>query len=159
MPRALLRLAQIVLVFAVFCMANGSDFVAQGLAWGTMIIDYSSHETVVEAVIDTFDGSHSCTICKRVDEQQGSQTKRISEARLRKLDLCFEAEEHYDLGQLGSVSFSSPSRRRPSGWPASRRFSRHGWPETSCPFSRACPYLKGGLICACAALRELVGVF
>jgi hypothetical protein len=108
MPRPLLRFAQVVLVFAVFCMANGSDFIAQGFAWGTMIIDYSSRETVVEAVIDTFDGSHPCTICKRVDEQQGGQTKRISEASLRKLDLCFEAGEQYDLGRFVVVSLFPP---------------------------------------------------
>jgi hypothetical protein len=105
MPRPLLRFAQVILVFAVFCMANGSDFIVQGFAWGTMIIDYSSRDTVVEAVLKTFDGNHPCKICKKVDEQQNSQTKRMIETGLRKLDLCCAAPELFELPDLGSTSF------------------------------------------------------
>jgi len=105
MPRPLFRFAQIILVFAVFCMANGSDFIAQGFAWGTMIIDYSSHDTVVEAVLKTFDGNHPCKICKKVDEQQHSQTKRMMEAGLRKLDLCCATPDLLILPDLGGTTF------------------------------------------------------
>jgi len=107
MPRPLLRFAQVILVFAVFCMVNGPDFIAQGFAWGTMIIDYSTRDTVVEAVLKTFDGSHPCKICKRVDEQQGGETKRMIETSLRKLHLCCVSTDDFDLGGLVSTTFPS----------------------------------------------------
>ncbi len=105
MPRPLLRLAQALLVLAAFCLANGPDFLAQGVAWSTMIIDYSASDTVASAVAKTFDGEHPCRLCQRVDEHQGSQQKRAVESSLRKLHLCCVTTEVFDLGAPARVEF------------------------------------------------------
>jgi hypothetical protein len=98
MPRPLLRLAQVLLVLAAFCLVNGPDFLAQGVAWSTMIIDYSASDTVASAVAKTFDGEHPCRLCKQVDEHQRSPQKRAVESSLRKLHLCCVPGEVFELG-------------------------------------------------------------
>lgn len=105
MPRPLLRLAQVFLVVAVFCLVNGSDFIAQGVAWGTMIFDYSAHDTVMNAVLKTFDGGHPCDLCKKVDEHQGSQQRSLAENNLRKLHLCAIEPEPFHLAGVAVQTF------------------------------------------------------
>jgi len=109
MPRPLLRLAQALLVLAAFCLVNGPDFLAQGVAWSTMIIDYSASDSVASAVVKTFDGEHPCRLCQRVDEHQGSQQKRVIESSLRKLHLCCVMAEVFDLGAPVTAEFFTVS--------------------------------------------------
>lgn len=106
MPRPLLRLAQGLLVLAAFCLINGADFIAQSVAWSTMILDYSSGDTVAAAVVKTFDGTHSCRLCQEVSRQQGSEQRKIAETDLQKLHLCCFSDDAFDWGAPARAEFA-----------------------------------------------------
>ena len=65
---------RLVLGVVMACALGLHWIVIQGIAWTTMVVNYSSEGTLVEALEMAFDGDHSCPLCKAV--QQGTQSDR-----------------------------------------------------------------------------------
>jgi hypothetical protein len=67
-------------IFAL-CCAIGLQWIAlQSIAWTAMIVDYSKRGSLCEAIAQTFDGAHPCSLCHIVNK--GKTTERKSDLQL-----------------------------------------------------------------------------
>jgi hypothetical protein len=64
------RLGCIVMTAALFLSVGGHLALLQGVAWVTMIRDFSRTGSVTAAVEKTFDGKHPCAMCKKIAAQR-----------------------------------------------------------------------------------------
>lgn len=48
----------------------------QTIAWGNMLVDFSSQSSISEAVGKTFDGEHPCALCKVVKKSKSEEEKK-----------------------------------------------------------------------------------
>jgi hypothetical protein len=48
----------------------------QTIAWGNMLVDFSSRSSISEAVEKTFDGEHPCHLCKVVRKSKSEEEKK-----------------------------------------------------------------------------------
>ena len=56
----------IVMIATLFLSAGGHLALLQGVAWVTMLKDFSRAGSLTAAVEKTFDGKHLCPLCKKV---------------------------------------------------------------------------------------------
>jgi len=79
--------AQIATVTAL-CCAIGLQWIAlQSVAWATMIIDYSKRAPLCQAITQTFDGAHPCSLCHVVSKAKNSEKKQDLPSRASKIDM------------------------------------------------------------------------
>lgn len=70
---------------------GGHFALLQTIAWGNMLVDFSSKASFSEAVDKTFDGEHPCSLCKVVKETQSEKEKKqVLKAEL-KMDFALPA--------------------------------------------------------------------
>ena len=70
------------------CCAIGLHWVAlQSLAWTTMIIDYSMRAPLRQAITQTFDGAHPCSLCHAVSTGKNSEKKPDLQWSTPKIDM------------------------------------------------------------------------
>ena len=82
-------IARAVTIFAL-CCAIGLHWVAlQSLAWTTMIIDYSKRAPLCQAITQTFDGAHPCSLCHAVNAGKNSEKKSDLQSSAPKIDMIF----------------------------------------------------------------------
>jgi hypothetical protein len=80
-------IARAVTIFAL-CCAIGLHWIAlQSLAWTTMIIDYSKRAPICQAIIQTFDGAHPCSLCHAVNAGKNSEKKSDLQSSAQKIDM------------------------------------------------------------------------
>jgi hypothetical protein len=65
----------IVMTVALFLSVGGHLAVLQGVAWVTMVRDYSRAGSLTQAVEKTFDGHHPCPLCKKIANQRNHEEK------------------------------------------------------------------------------------
>jgi hypothetical protein len=63
------------MALALFLSAGGHWAMLQGVAWATMVRDYSSTGSVTAAVQMTFDGKHPCALCKKIAAERSHEEK------------------------------------------------------------------------------------
>ena len=73
-------IGRIVTIFALCCAIGLQWLTLQSIAWTAMIIDYSKRGTLCEAIAQTFDGAHPCSLCHIVD--RGKTTEKKSDLQL-----------------------------------------------------------------------------
>jgi hypothetical protein len=79
--------ARAVTIFAL-CCAIGLHWIAlQSLAWTTMIIDYSKRAPLCQAITQTFDGAHPCSLCHAVNAGKNSEKKSDLQPPAPKIDM------------------------------------------------------------------------
>ena len=69
------RIMTMMMALALFVAIGGPLAVLQGVAWTTMIRDYSRTGSVTAAVEKTFDGKHPCAMCKKIASQRSHEEK------------------------------------------------------------------------------------
>lgn len=74
----------IVMTAALFLSAGGHLALLQGVAWATMIRDYSRTGSVTAAVEKTFDGKHPCAMCKKIAAQRSHDEKTPATVKAEK---------------------------------------------------------------------------
>jgi hypothetical protein len=80
-------IARAVTIFAL-CCAIGLHWIAlQSLAWTTMIIDYSKRAPLCQAIAQTFDGAHPCSLCHIVNTGKASEKKSDLQPLTPKIDM------------------------------------------------------------------------
>ena len=52
-----------------------------------MIIDYSKHESLCQAIVQTFDGAHPCSLCHIVDKVKSTEKKSEFQPLTPKIDM------------------------------------------------------------------------
>jgi hypothetical protein len=65
----------LVMALALFLIAGGHWAMLQGVAWATMVKDFSKTGSLTEAVGKTFDGKHPCAMCKKLTNARASEEK------------------------------------------------------------------------------------
>jgi hypothetical protein len=102
------------------CLAIGLHWAAlQSLAWTTMLIEYSKHTTLSQAITQTFDGDHPCAMCKGINAAQHSPKKQQATSTASKPDLICIARpfdfippfEQFQFARISTVF--SQSRQSP----------------------------------------------
>jgi len=59
----------------------------QSIAWTSMIIDYSKRGTLCQAIAQTFDGAHPCSLCHIVDKGKTSEKKSDLQPSTPRIDM------------------------------------------------------------------------
>lgn len=76
---------------ALFLSVGGHLALLQGVAWATMIRDYSRTGSVTAAVEKTFDGKHPCAMCKKIAAQRAHEEKAPVTVKVEKKAEAFIA--------------------------------------------------------------------
>jgi hypothetical protein len=70
------------------CCAIGLHWVAiQSFAWTSMLIDNSKRAPLCQAIVQTFDGAHPCSLCHLVNAGKNSEKKSDLQAPTPKIDM------------------------------------------------------------------------
>ena len=67
------KAASILMAAALFFSVGGHLGLLQGVAWATMIHDFSRGGSLTQAVEKTFDGKHPCAMCKKIAKAKNSE--------------------------------------------------------------------------------------
>jgi hypothetical protein len=92
MPKWLHSAGKMLLVAMLIVSMGGHLALVQTVAWGTMLMDFSSKEaSFSEAVGKTFDGEHPCELCKVVKKSKESEDKKPILKAEMKMDITLPA--------------------------------------------------------------------
>jgi hypothetical protein len=92
------------LVIAAMMSAFGGHWlVLQSVAWTAMVCSSALHESLGEALAETFDGLHPCPLCKKIEKGSSSEKQRDAQAAMSKIDFFF---------QTSGVALVAPRRCR-----------------------------------------------
>jgi hypothetical protein len=67
------RLITLMMALSLFLVAGGHWAMLQGVAWVTMVHDFSRNGSLTQAVEKTFDGKHPCAMCKKIAKVKNSE--------------------------------------------------------------------------------------
>ncbi len=124
MSKWALRASQYLLIATLLVSMGGHWALLQTIAWGNMLVDFSSESSFSEAMDKTFDGEHPCPLCKVVKKSKSEEEKKPvlkSEMKMevalpapvkvpfpRSTELAFRVTEY--SGTFGEVHLSMPMR-------------------------------------------------
>jgi hypothetical protein len=81
------QIARIATIGAL-CCAIGLHWVAlQSFAWTSMLIEYSKGASLCQAIAQTFDGAHPCSLCHVVATGKASEKKTDVQSSVPKIDI------------------------------------------------------------------------
>jgi hypothetical protein len=63
----------------------------QSVAWTTMLIENSKHASPRQAIAQTFDGAHPCSICHLVNKGKASEKQSDVQSSTPKIDIIWVA--------------------------------------------------------------------
>lgn len=87
------RLGKSLVTILLILSIGGHWALLQGVAWVSMVIDYSKAAPVLVAVSKTFDGKHPCKLCKLVKKGKASDSKREAIKVKTKIDFWMPLRE------------------------------------------------------------------
>jgi hypothetical protein len=81
-----------IVTIGALCCAIGLHWVAlQSFAWTSMLIEYSKRAPLCQAIAQTFDGAHPCSLCHVVATGKASEKKSDIQSPAPKIDIiCVE---------------------------------------------------------------------
>jgi len=80
-------IGRIVTIFALCCAIGLHWLTLQSIAWTSMIIDYSKRGTLCQAIAQTLDGAHPCSLCRVVNAGKNSEKKSDLQSPAPKIDM------------------------------------------------------------------------
>jgi hypothetical protein len=84
----MLRCAGRIATISALFLSIGLHWIAlQSLAWTTMVIDYSKRAPLCQAIAQTFDGAHPCSLCHVVNKGKNSEKKQDLQSPTPKIDM------------------------------------------------------------------------
>jgi hypothetical protein len=90
------------------CCAIGLHWIAlQSLAWTAMVVQYSKCARLGQAIEQTLDGAHPCSLCHVVNKGTASEKKSGAQLPLSKIDIVCVARTFQLLPR--SVQFDYPA--------------------------------------------------
>jgi hypothetical protein len=81
------RVGRFVTIFALCCVIGLHWIALQSVAWTTMLVDYSKRAPLREAIAQTFDGAHPCSLCHAVNTGKNSEQKSDLQPPAPKIDM------------------------------------------------------------------------
>lgn len=103
------RLGCVMMALALFLVAGGHWAMLQGVAWVSMVHDFSRDASLTLAVEKTFDGKHPCAMCKKIAKAKNSEAsgeKAPVTVKVEKKAEVFIASNCSELPQPVSRPFS-----------------------------------------------------
>ena len=98
-------------IFAL-CLAIGLHWAAlQSVAWTAMLIEYSKHTTLRQALSQTFDGDHPCAMCRGINAAQHSPKKQQTPSVVSKPDLICSTRSFEFIRAFEQLEFPRSSAR------------------------------------------------
>jgi hypothetical protein len=91
MSKWALRAGQYLLVGILLVSMGGHLALLQTIAWGNMLVEFSSSSSLTEAVGKTFDGEHPCELCKVVKKSKTEEDKKPLLKSEMKLEVALPA--------------------------------------------------------------------
>jgi hypothetical protein len=86
------RCAGRIATITALCLSIGLHWIAlQSLAWTTMVIDFSKRAPLCQAIAQTFDGKHPCSLCHVVNKAKDSEKKPDVQSATLKIDIICAA--------------------------------------------------------------------
>lgn len=111
----LVRLGRLLLALAV-CVSLELHWAAlQAVAWTQMLVTYSQHTELGDAVKKTFDGEHPCHLCLMVKHGQSEEKEKEIAPLTKKLDAVLAREEAPNIEFAHAVEFLTVTLRA-AGW-------------------------------------------
>jgi len=80
-------IARAVTIFALCCAIGLQWLALQSIAWTSMIIDYSKRGTLCQAIAQTLDGAHPCSLCHAVNAGKNSEKESDLQSSAPKIDM------------------------------------------------------------------------
>lgn len=80
-------IGRIVTIFALCCAIGLQWLALQSIAWTAMIIDLSKRGSLCQAVAQTLDGTHPCSLCHIVDRGKTAEKKSDLQLLTPKIDM------------------------------------------------------------------------
>jgi len=112
-------IARVVTICAL-CCAIGLHWIAlQSVAWTAMLIDYSKRAPLCQAISETLDGAHPCSLCHVVNAGKNSEKKSDLQSPTPKIDMICVCRATSLLQTFVPIEYatrdfpSSSSRRSP----------------------------------------------
>jgi hypothetical protein len=78
---------RIVTIFALCCAIELHWVALQSLAWTSMLVENSKRATLRQAIAQTFDGAHPCSLCHAVQKGKNSEKRSDVLAASPKVDM------------------------------------------------------------------------
>jgi len=79
--------ARAVAIFALCCAIGLQWLALQSIAWTAMIVDYSKNASLCQAIAETLDGAHPCSLCKIVNRGKTAEKKSDLQSPTPKIDM------------------------------------------------------------------------
>jgi hypothetical protein len=84
MSKWALRAGQYLLIATLLVSMGGHLALLQTIAWGNMLVEFSSETSLSAAMDKTFDGEHPCPLCKVVkNSKDESEKKPLLKAQMK----------------------------------------------------------------------------
>lgn len=77
----------------------------QTIAWGNMLVNFSSQGSLAEAVQKTFDGQHPCELCKAVKKTKENDDKKPLVQTKMKLEITLPVGVKLPMPRSKEVAF------------------------------------------------------
>jgi hypothetical protein len=104
----LIRVGRIVTIVAL-CCAIGLQWVAlQSFAWTSMLIEYSKGAPLCQAIAQTFDGAHPCSLCHIVATGKASEKKTEIQSPVPKIDIICVARVMQLISPVALFDYTLP---------------------------------------------------
>jgi hypothetical protein len=81
------QIGRIATIAALCCAIGLHWFALQSFAWTTMLIEYSKRAPLCQAIAQTFDGAHPCSLCHIVANGKASEKKSDIQSPVLKIDM------------------------------------------------------------------------
>jgi hypothetical protein len=79
--------ARLAALLAALTICGGHWAVLQSVAWTNMLVTYSQHERLGDAIAKTFDGDHPCSLCHAVNAGKKSEKKTDRQVLAAKIEM------------------------------------------------------------------------
>lgn len=77
-------------MLALLASVGGHWALLQSVAWTRMLLERTGEESFARAVEKTFDGTHPCALCKRIEDGKQQERQQDRTPASIKLDLLLE---------------------------------------------------------------------
>jgi len=91
------RVAYAMMGLSLFLIAGGHMALLQGVAWTTMVHDFSRTGSLSQAVEKTFDGHHLCPLCKKIAKARAAEERAPASVKAEKKSGVFVAHTNPPL--------------------------------------------------------------
>ena len=99
--RQFLHISRLMILLALGCSIGVHWFVLQSVAWSSMLTRNLRTHSLVEAVLQTFDGNHPCALCLVIAKGRASEEKKEFPSPVQKLEF---------VSQTVAVAFFPPAQ-------------------------------------------------